>query len=111
MTASIVRFERSASSQSRSPSTKIDSGAFPSRTSRACRSRELSQLLIVILNSLPQRHGEESHKKAQNAQKSGDRSNEARTLFCASCAFLWLPFFLSISLSLWRSFRVDLRPN
>src|SRR5512143_1393822 len=49
MTASILRFERRASSQRRTPSTNIDSLSLPSRTARAWRSRELSRLVILVI--------------------------------------------------------------
>src|SRR5437773_2334137 len=45
----MARPERSASSDKRNPSTKIDFSTLPSRTARARRSRELSRLMIFIL--------------------------------------------------------------
>src|SRR5215217_4109259 len=47
-TASIARRERYASSHKRSPSMKISSSIFPSRTARTCLNRELSRLVICI---------------------------------------------------------------
>src|SRR5262252_692178 len=52
MRASIASPEAQASSARRRPSTKIESVAFPSRTARARRSRELSRLLILVIADL-----------------------------------------------------------
>src|SRR5260370_1405510 len=87
--------DANASSHRRRPSTKIESGSFPSRTARARRSRELSRLVIILDFTLEQfatetqRHG----ANLQAEQKSGGLLANPVLALCVSvspclCGFI-----------------------
>src|SRR5260370_39528976 len=90
--------DANASSHRRRPSTKIESGSFPSRTARARRSRELSRLVIILDFTLEQfatetqRHG--ANLQAQQKRR-GLLTNPAFAL-CVSVS-LWLHSSMAIS--------------